>query len=509
MRPESPPAEDLWSEAEALQRDVRIRLVIIAANVAGAALVALEAVVVGLPASSFNAPSFVRNNVLPAVVLVVYLALAVLVEDGLNRRRLERSFGWIGQRREPEPAEVGEVFDYPWVLARRILAWWLGGSALFLGLNLGFGNDVAYSLRTALGIALGGLTSSAVSFLLLERYNRPIFALALAGEATGRGGRIGLQRRLLLTWALGAGVPVIVIVAAPAGLSASQRAGLAVPVLIVGAIALAVGFGLTMIASRSVVDPIHVLRRSQRQVEDGDLTVEVRVDDGGEVGLLQAGFNRMVTALAERQRIRDLFGRHVGLEVARLALSDESAMGGELRDASVLFVDLIGSTGMAQSLAPHEVVDLLNLFFSAVVRCAGEEGGWVNKFEGDAALCVFGPPSGHDHHAAAALRTARKLRGEIEALARSHPGFDAGTGISSGSVVAGNIGAEDRYEYTVIGDPVNEAARLSEEAKQTPARVLASGAVVNASGDEGGRWRHCGSRLLRGRDRETELYEPA
>lgn len=502
-------AQDLWAEAASLQRDLRIRLAVIGANVAGAALVAVEITLIGLPTSSLSTARSVRDNLISGGVLLAYLVVAIGVENAISRRRLDQSFGWVAQRRVPDLGEVKAVFHYPWVQARRIFGLWVGGAVLFTGINLAFGNNVAYCLRVGLGIVLGGLTSSALSFLLLERYNRPNFALAL-GQARARpDGRLGLQRRLLFTWALGAAVPVVVIVSAPAGLSSAQRANLAVPLVVVGFISLAVGFGLTVVASRSVTQPIDALRRSQQAVEEGDLSTEVRVDDGAEVGSLQAGFNQMVSGLRERQRIRDLFGRHVGSEVARHALSEESLLGGELREASVLFVDLIGSTTMAQRLSPQAVVSILNEFFSAVVRCTDQEGGWVNKFEGDAALCVFGPPGQFEDHAAGALRTARILRTELDALAERHPGFDAGIGVSTGSVVAGNIGAEDRYEYTVIGDPVNEAARLSDEAKQDPGRVLASGPAVAIAGGEAAHWRRGTPRLLRGRGQPTELYRPA
>ena len=502
-------AQDLWTEAANLQRDLQIRLAVIGANVAGAALVGVEITLVGLPSSSLSTARSVRDNLISGVVLVVYLVGAIVVENATSRRRLDQSFGWVGQRRTPDPGEVKAVFDYSWIQARRIFGLWLGGALLFVGVNLGFGNNVAFCLRVGLGIVLGGLTSSAVSFLLLERYNRPNLALALEAGRVRPAGRLGLQRRLLFTWALGAAVPVILIVSAPAGLSTAQRADLAVPLVIVGLIALAVGFVLTVLASRSVTQPIDALRRSQKRVEDGDLDIAVRVDDGGEVGLLQAGFNQMVSGLRERQRIRDLFGRHVGTEVARHALSEESMLGGELREASVLFVDLIGSTAMTQRLPAQEVVSLLNEFFSAVVHCAGQAGGWVNKFEGDGALCVFGPPGQLENHAAEALRAARGLRAELDGLAGRHPGFDAGIGVSTGSVVAGNIGAENRYEYTIIGDPVNEAARLSDEAKEDPARVLASGPAVEASGPEAVNWCRGSPRRLRGRDRPTMLYRPA
>jgi adenylate cyclase len=100
------------------------------------------------------------------------------------------------------------------------------------------------------------------------------------------------------------------------------------------------------------------------------------------------------------------------------------------------------------------------------------------------------------------------LRRALDELGRRHPGLDAGIGVSCGPVVAGNIGAEQRFEYTVIGDPVNEAARLTEEAKSTAGRVLASERSVVAAGTEGEGWRRVGSSTLRGRTSPTVMFAP-
>jgi len=215
-----------------------------------------------------------------------------------------------------------------------------------------------------------------------------------------------------------------------------------------------------------------------------------------------------VEGLRERQRLADLFGRHVGTEVAQQAIEQRSGVDSEQREASVLFVDLIGSTALAEVLSPHEVVRTLNAYFDAVVRVVSAEGGWVNKFEGDGALCVFGAPATQPDHAARALRAARSLHQALADLAPQFPGLDAAIGVSSGTLVAGNVGTETRYEYTVIGRPVNEAARLTDLAKDRAGRVVASQGAADRAGDELNRWVSLGTVALRGQSAPVVIYEP-
>jgi class 3 adenylate cyclase len=234
----------------------------------------------------------------------------------------------------------------------------------------------------------------------------------------------------------------------------------------------------------------------------------VDVNDAGEVGRLQAGFNRMVTGLRERDRLRQLFDRHVGPDVAERAVAS-SGLGGAQVDATVLFADMIGSTTIAAERPPEAVVAMLNAFFGAVVRIVGAEGGLVNQFQGDGAVCLFGAPLHVDDHAARALRAATALRSEIVALGDVYPGFDAAIGVSSGVVVGGDVGTEDRYEYTVIGDAANEASRLTDEAKLRTARLLVSEGTIRAAGVDGHEWVTSGELRLRGRPLPTTVYEPA
>ena len=148
---------------------------------------------------------------------------------------------------------------------------------------------------------------------------------------------------------------------------------------------------------------------------------------------------------------------------------------------------------------------LLNEFFRIVVDVVNRHGGFVNKFEGDAALAVFGAPRSHRDGAGAALVAARQLRDELVGAFRC-TGF--GIGVSAGLVFAGDVGARERLEYTVIGDPVNEAARLSELAKSQEGRVVASERAVRSAHDPEG-WDIGELVALRGRTTPTRVARPA
>jgi adenylate cyclase len=168
-----------------------------------------------------------------------------------------------------------------------------------------------------------------------------------------------------------------------------------------------------------------------------------------------------------------------------------------------LFVDIIGSTALTRTTEPNEFVAVLNRFFGRVVAAVEINGGLVNKFEGDAALCVFGAPVALDDPATAALRAARTIRDHV----RQDGEVAIGVGVALGPVIAGQVGAPSRLEYTVIGDAVNEAARLTELAKQVDGSILASATTVEAAEPaERAQWVRGGSRRLRGRDIPTDTY---
>jgi adenylate cyclase len=148
---------------------------------------------------------------------------------------------------------------------------------------------------------------------------------------------------------------------------------------------------------------------------------------------------------------------------------------------------------------------VLNDFFRIVVDAVDEHGGLVNKFAGDAALAIFGVPLRAGEPSSAALATARTLGTQLRQLP-----VDFGVGVSAGRVFAGNIGAENRYEYTVIGDAVNEAARLADLAKTSDRRILCSAAAIDRADEaERDHWAACYSTVLRGRSEATHVSTPA
>jgi adenylate cyclase len=452
-----------------------------------------------------SAGGWSHEDTVSLVVFAAFMILTTALSVPQGAWQLKRVLAWEAQGRQPDQAEVANTLAIPASIARISFTYWAIAAVVFGALNVVYGNAIVYVIRITVGIFLGGLTSSALVYLLVERRLRPMFARALAGVEPSRGNRLSVGRRVILAWVLGSAIPLLGIALAP--ISRETGDGVSVVPLVALAIAGLVGGGvLITAAARSVAMPLEELRAATGRLQQGDLSTSIIVDDGGEIGMLQAGFNRMISGLRDQARIRELFGRYVGADVAREALDRDVHLGGELREVSVLFVDLIGSTAMAQRRPPTEVVALLNRFFANVVREIEREGGWVNKFEGDGALCIFGAPVPQPDHATRALRAARS----IATVLLEAGDLDAGTGVSAGLVVAGNIGAEERYEYTVIGDPVNEAARLTDLAKAQPARTLASEAVVTAAGPaEAQHWRRVGAVELRGRNRPTVVYEPA
>lgn len=474
---------------------------LLVANAVGAA-VAIVLVTVVMPGPPVFRREFVLINFV-AVPVYIVSSWAVINIWGLIRGL--RVLRWATEGRPLDDMQRRATLRLPWEFTLMQGAAWLGGLILFPVLYAFADPEVIPKL--IFSIALSGIVTCANAYLLSEFALRPIAARALSSGLPPRRLALGVTIRTLVFWAIGSAVPVagLMLVAVSVFYEKEvDREDLAITVLALGAVTLSAGFVLMVLTTRATTAPIRTVRTALSRVEQGDFDSEVVVFDGTELGRLQAGFNSMVAGLRERERVKDLFGKHVGEDVAQVAMSQRVELGGEVRHVAVLFVDVVGSTRIAATRPPTEVVEVLNRFFAIVIDEVNNSGGFVNKFQGDAALAIFGAPTELPDAECNALRAARKM---IERLEREVPEFSAGIGVSAGLAVAGNVGSEARFEYTVIGDPVNEAARLTELAKSVRGNVAVSTRAVDGACDNAERahWQEYKKVKLRGRTERTSV----
>jgi adenylate cyclase len=246
------------------------------------------------------------------------------------------------------------------------------------------------------------------------------------------------------------------------GIAATTRRNI---LLTVGVLFLSILF--VWFFSKTISNPLRNLSAAAERIRDGQYEVDLSSGRGDEIGLLTESFVEMSRGLAERERLKDTFGRFINKEIAEQAMKGELKLGGETKRVSIFFSDIRDFTAMSEKFAPYDVVEFLNQYLTRMVDCVNETGGVVDKFMGDAIMGVWGAPVSSGSPAQDALncvRTAllmRKSLGEYNKTRGSprRPLIRIGCGINTGDVVAGQIGSSRRMEYTVIGDAVNLASR--------------------------------------------------
>jgi adenylate cyclase len=244
-----------------------------------------------------------------------------------------------------------------------------------------------------------------------------------------------------------------------------------VSILVLTVITTLVGLMLSLGLSRYFSSPIMKLRAGARAFGMGNFDHRVSIKRNDELGDLGSAFNVMAKDLALKERIKDSFGRYVAPEIVDVIVEnpDHQWMKGSEVEASVMFADIRDFTTLSEDKEPESIVELLNDYFTRVTEVVVKHGGHINKFVGDAAMAVFGTPVPNLRHAEAAVRAGLDIQKEITRLDREEKMADVaiqvGIGINSGAMVAGNLGSQRRMEYTVIGDNVNVASRLTSRAK--------------------------------------------
>lgn len=181
----------------------------------------------------------------------------------------------------------------------------------------------------------------------------------------------------------------------------------------------------------------------------------------------------------DKRKVTNLFGRYVSGSVVDEILStdEEVRVGGVRKDVTLMFVDIRGFTTLSEKIEPEEVIQILNEYLDLATQSVFAEEGTIDKFMGDGVMAIFGAPLALENHPVRAVKAALLLRDQEEAMGdqlmeKYGRKVRFGVGINSGYAVIGNIGSEDRLDYTAIGDTVNLAARLESNAK--PGQVLIS-----------------------------------
>lgn len=475
--------------------------VLVVTNLVGAVAVVLISVFV-IPGPRVHDVDHV--NAVNAAVTAAYVVLAVPVGVFAGTWGLRRLRRWLVEDRPATPAEQRLVLRAPLRLFCLQLALWMGAAVLFGVLNGMVSASLGFLVSGA--IALTGLSTAACAYLLSERLVRSAAARALAQGAPERLAIPGVASRAVLAWALGTGVPVCGLVAVGAFELAGgvgTRTQLAVTMVVLGGVALTVGLLAVGLAARATAAPVDSVRRGLRRVQSGDLDASVAVYDGTQLGLLQLGFNEMAVGLAERERIRDAFGTYVDPEVAERILREGTRLEGEEVEVTVMFIDVRDFTAFAERRSAPDVVAAVNELFDRVVPLVHAEGGRVDKFVGDGLLAVFGAPRRQPDHAARAFAAALAI--EEEALPED---LRVGIGLNSGPVVAGNVGGAGRFEFGVIGDVVNTAARVEEATRQTGDTILLGERTKELLGASPVQLVPREGIVLKGKTRAVQLYAP-
>jgi adenylate cyclase len=464
---------------------------------------------------------------------ILFLAVvtgALVVNAWVTRRWIDPVARWhdrilAGADPATAPPEIRRnVLNGALRMATQSIGMWLAAGVFYAVLQI---LETAWtwreSIRVGIGIVFaGGLPTAALTFLLAEFHWRRRIPEFFPDGRLDRGGvmRVPIRLRLAATFFLTSLVPLTVLLTLAVGVGPRLLPALddgaallwrqyfwaQVYVVLVTVVAATT---MAMMVARFINRPIQALRGAMAGVQDGRLDVHVPVRSTDELGELALRFNYMVDDLRRAAEARQLFGRYVSPEVARRAFERGVELGGEVVQATAMFADLRGFTARSQTLAPTEVVTLLATYYGIVQRVCQQEQGIITQFLGDGVVVVFGGPLlPVEDHAHRGVTAARRIFTELGA--RRGPDGEplaVGIGICTGDMIAGNVGAGDRLIYTIVGDAVNQAARLQVKTREVDASILVTESTRAALPlDEAGKLRFCGYMALRGIASEVAVW---
>lgn len=244
--------------------------------------------------------------------------------------------------------------------------------------------------------------------------------------------------------------------------------------------------------SQSISRPIKTLAIATKQIEAGDFLIDLAPKTHDEIGVLTESFVHMGKGLAERERLRETFGKFVNKEIAEQAAKGELQLGGERKKATVFFSDIRSFTAISEKMSPEGVVEFLNAYMTEMVDCINQTHGSVDKFIGDAIMGLWGVPvtagsivqDAENAVRGMLLMRHRLIRFNQDRGTPEKPVLHIGCGANTGELLAGQIGSSERMEYTVIGDAVNTASRIEALNKPFGTDILISETTYNLLKDK-------------------------
>lgn len=221
--------------------------------------------------------------------------------------------------------------------------------------------------------------------------------------------------------------------------------------------------------------------------------------------------------LKERQQsilIKGMFSQYVsGALVNELIQNpDKLKLGGEKKELSILFSDIAGFSTISEKMTPEQLVTLINEYLSAMTEIVLKNKGTLDKYIGDAVMAFWGAPLPLENHADLACSTALEMKKKLAELKknwreRNIPELDIRIGVNSGEVVVGNMGGEQRFDYTVMGDEVNLASRLEGANKQYGSTIMISDSVKELLQENSYYLRELDTIKVKGKNKPTQVFE--
>jgi adenylate cyclase len=412
---------------------------------------------------------------------------------------------------------------FPRVYGVHAIAASAGITLLVMAANQWFALGVptrTFPLYWLLNLTVVPIAHVVYEFAAMERVVQPIAAQLLDAGADPAAARpFTLRQRMAFFFPMFVVAPMAIILLA-LYMHASQHWAAMIDIMhvmrdlaLIGVVSAALFLFLMAVLGGQLAEHTNRLVSALDSIGRGDLGARAELYSTDEFGQIAGHVNTMASGLAERERLRDLFGAYMTSEVAAdLLAKGDQATRTEKRYVAILFLDVRGFTAFSNERPPEVVVSVLNRLLEAAVEAIAQQRGTVNKYLGDGLLAVFGAPIALENPCAAAVEAAIEIGKRVRGLnhlfaATGVPAMKIGIGIHAGEVVVGSIGsAKHKLEYTVIGDAVNVASRIEQLNKPMETELLVSDEV----------WAKCGalqqvfgeavSEQVKGVERPVKVY---